>query len=286
MHGRAQGGKDPIQLERIWVDALRSGFAAAGLGWPEDVVEVHFPFYGVVLDRATAASPSEGHPVQRGFETAPDRFQLALLCEIAERVGLSESEIAAALDDGREAVERGAQHWPPTRALMRGVTRRAPWLSEAGLRWFFADVDAYLNRPAARHAVHEVVAPAVCEHGGDDVVVVAHSLGSVVAYDVLTAAAADVRVPLLVTLGSPLGIRAIQDRLPRPLGRPTGVLRWFNAADERDPIALHARLDRDTFPALIENVSDVHNPRKDPHSIVGYLGDEAVVRVLADVLGG
>lgn len=68
-------------------------------------------------------------------------------------------------------------------------------------------------------------------------VVVGHALGSVVAYDVLRRDPRRLALPLLVTVGSPLGIRAIRDEL-RPLRFPRGVKAWRNAFDERDPVAL------------------------------------------------
>ena len=46
-----------------------------------------------------------------------------------------------------------------------------------------------------------------------EVVLVAHSLGTVVAYDVLHELGAAARVRRFVTLGSPLGIEEVQDHL-------------------------------------------------------------------------
>lgn len=72
-------------------------------------------------------------------------------------------------------------------------------------------------------------------------VVVAHSLGSVVAYETLWRYPAE--LPLLVTLGSPLAQPMILPRLtPAPVGgfgeRPAGVERWINIADPEDFVAL------------------------------------------------
>ena len=97
------------------------------------------------------------------------------------------------------------------------------------------------------------------------------------AYRLLRDVVRDVEVPLFVTVGSPLGIDVVKRHLPRPLGMPARVRHWLNAADERDYVALYARLDRDTFPADIENISDVHNPLEDPHGIAGYLTDRVVL---------
>ena len=49
IHGRAQGGKDPVALEQTWIDTLDQGLAAAGKTLPAGV-SFDFPFYGDRLD--------------------------------------------------------------------------------------------------------------------------------------------------------------------------------------------------------------------------------------------
>jgi len=120
---------------------------------------------------------------------------------------------------------------------------------------------------------------------GEETVVVGHSLGSVVAYALLRERAEleDWRVPLLVTLGSPLGVREIRDRIVarRPPTRcPTGVRAWFNARDPRDLVALFP-LGPHTFPLeperpAIENDDGVVNETENRHGITGYLTDPHV----------
>ncbi|MGH8909608.1 MAG: hypothetical protein ACRD0K_24740 [Egibacteraceae bacterium] len=80
-------------------------------------------------------------------------------------------------------------------------------------------------------------------------IVIAHSLGSVVAYEALWARP-DPHVELLITLGSPLAMPdVVFDRLdPAPNGgrgaRPPGVARWVNLADPGDLIAIPRPLTR------------------------------------------
>ena len=120
-----------------------------------------------------------------------------------------------------------------------------PALRRLGLS-FVRQVDAYLTRPHIRAAVDDIVRPSLSR---GPAIIVAHSLGTIVAYNLLRATGQDGRFPLLVTVGSPLGIGAVKDKImpPRPLMRPTSVSSWLNATDERDYVALYARLDRDTF---------------------------------------
>jgi hypothetical protein len=53
------------------------------------------------------------------------------------------------------------------------------------------------------------------------------------------------QIPLLITVGSPLGIRAVRDQF-RPLRYPP-VDGWYNAFDPRDVVALYP-LDGENFP--------------------------------------
>jgi hypothetical protein len=107
----------------------------------------------------------------------------------------------------------------------------------------FPEVARYLaadNAPA-RVQAREHVAATIADRRAR--IVIAHSLGTVVAYEALHARP-DLEVDLLVTLGSPLALPgAVFPRLqPRPGSgaglRPANVRRWVNISDYGDPIAI------------------------------------------------
>jgi alpha-beta hydrolase superfamily lysophospholipase len=107
-------------------------------------------------------------------------------------------------------------------------------------------------------------------------VVIGHSLGSVVAYSVLSRDARALKIPLYLTVGCPLGIRAVRDQF-RPIRRPAAITDWYNAFDTRDVVALYP-LDAQSFPVQppIENNSTVKNKTDNRHGISGYLDDPNV----------
>lgn len=72
---------------------------------------------------------------------------------------------------------------------------------------------------------------------GGPYLLIAHSLGSVISYDVLRELGRTVQIPYYVTLGSPLGIDEVQDHLSKPLRIPEQVTVWKNFADLLDPVA-------------------------------------------------
>jgi pimeloyl-ACP methyl ester carboxylesterase len=107
----------------------------------------------------------------------------------------------------------------------------------------FPEVVRYLagDDAPARTQAREHVAATIAERRAR--VVIAHSLGTIVTYEALHAHP-DLKVDLLITLGSPLALPgAVFPRLhPRPSGgtgqRPANVGRWVNISDYGDPIAI------------------------------------------------
>ncbi|HWO63655.1 MAG TPA: hypothetical protein VNO31_26845, partial [Umezawaea sp.] len=142
-------------------------------------------------------------------------------------------------------------------------------------------VARYLIDPVLRAAVRERVTRLI---DADTRVVVAHSLGSVVAYEALCSLPGH-GVRALVTLGSPLGIaNLVFDRLqPQPVGGqgvwPGGEgLVWTNIADAGDVVALVKDL-RPRFGERVRNAV-VHNGAK-AHAVVPYLTDQLTGAAIA-----
>jgi hypothetical protein len=156
------------------------------------------------------------------------------------------------------------------RALQRSrffadVSLRALVFDLKQVRRYLLDPDL---RVAARKRVQERIGP-------DTRVLVAHSLGSVVAYEALCAMPGH-PVKALVTLGSPLGMRMVFDRLlPRPGDWPGSpeprsgpALRWTNVVDKGDVVAAVKDLSLLFGPALVGKV--VHNGSH-AHEATAYL---------------
>lgn len=132
----------------------------------------------------------------------------------------------------------------PVRQLIEAMagSRIAMRIAEPLATLFTQEVRNYLKRPANRTKARAEVATTIRTRRPS--AVIAHSLGSVVAYEALCANP-DLEVDLLVTLGSPLAIRGmIFDRLDpnpngvRPVRKPPNVKRWLNFADYGDIVAV------------------------------------------------
>lgn len=288
IHGRAQGGRSSDEIEREWTRGLEAGFQAIGSQAPTaDNVEA--PFYGSKLDELTnQADFSLFEVIFRGTETKTpddddtpeiDEWDVEFMREVLNNAGVSNDVIRTYMET--TVTPRAPWNWEWVQAIGRAVDDRAPAVANLTMWQMTRDVRTYLSRRKVRRAVHDIVGPPL---EGERCVVVAHSLGSVVAYWLLTEMGSDSSVPLLVTAGSPLGGESVKRRLPSPLGMPAGVEAWLNVSDPRDPVAIHGELGGSTFPADIDNFSDIDNKAHGPHSIVGYLSDPRVATRIAQAL--
>jgi hypothetical protein len=150
---------------------------------------------------------------------------------------------------------------------------------------FCREVRTYLRDPAARTAARDTVAAAITDHRPR--AVLAHSLGSVVAYETLWAHP-ELHLDLLVTLGSPLAMPSVVfDRLdPAPAAgqgaRPPGVSRWVNIADVGDLVAVPRWLAR-SFTGVDADEEAVIGPF-DFHKVRNYLACAQTRTALTDIL--
>ncbi|MER5254503.1 hypothetical protein [Streptomyces sp. NPDC002855] len=242
-------------LARIWAKAL----SPVDPAMRSAVTGVAVAYYADLLQRPGRQGG--------GDLDSLDEYELALVEE-----WLRETGIPDAVGAGRvTAPLRQALGWVANR---HGLGRP---LVEWFIATFFREVAAYLRHEggAVRTAARTRVVDAITIHKPR--VVIAHSLGSVVAYEALWATPA-LSVDLLVTLGSPLALpHAVFQRLQPPpeAGRgskPPGVRRWINLADPGDLVALPPGGLERQFDGV-----DRNRPKSQPihafdfHKVVNYL---------------
>jgi hypothetical protein len=182
-----------------------------------------------------------------------------------------------------------------------------PWfVKKAFLENFLSDVHHYLfnvqhsPRPGTTYQVQDEIRkrfvtrlkadkPASGPH-----VVVSHSMGTVIAYDCLKRVPECPAVDALITIGSPLGLDEIQDKLQpewtRKDGFPKDRVRgaWTNVFDRLDPVAgfdPFLKNDFRTGEQGIVNDIEVQNDGAWRHSMVKYLRQDKVRQTLTTMLG-
>jgi hypothetical protein len=284
VHGIGQGGQQPAVLEKAWIDTLRAGYEEARLPFPSSL-SVDFPYYGDALDARVARSklPLPQQIIPKGDE-APSPYEEFLsnsLEEMKESANISDAEVAAEAGP-IPAAEKGIRNWRLTQALARLIDRRHADLTSVTIERFLRDVFLYISNRSVEREINAIVESKLTD---EPTVVIGHSLGSVVAYKVLLAQRAKVKLRRYVTVGSPLGIRTISSRLG-VLKYPSADLNWYNAYDDGDIVALNPLTDPwfKTDPA-ITNYNRVRNTTDNQHGIIGYLNDVTVARCVAEALG-
>lgn len=205
-----------------------------------------------------------------------DKHEAALLRKLAQHAGKYETGPPARQGPGAKALPLPGFL---RRLITRGITRA-----------FLRDVHELFYVPERRQVMLKSVTDRL-EAGGGPFVLVAHSQGSMIAYLALAMMKnTAMKIPLMVSIGSPLGLTEVQDQLKKILGKKKlpalrQVKRWINAADRLDPVALDATLENE-YPNVTDFRVDNPDSPRHPHSATGYLRTEVVrqeVREAIDV---
>ena len=157
-----------------------------------------------------------------------------------------------------------------------------PSLHRSLLQKFLIETYLYLDNPSFIKEVHERIARQL--NGRKPCIVIAHSLGSVIAYNYLIQHP-ELNVQRFITLGSPLAFQVIQSHLPQPIGRPAAITGdWINFYSTDDFLTAFP-LTQPPFqfqPAIINHGIRTHIYR--PHDITGYLLHPQVVEAILELL--
>ncbi|MBN2357222.1 hypothetical protein JXO59_13990 [candidate division KSB1 bacterium] len=183
-------------------------------------------------------------------------------------------------------------------------------LNDLVIRNYFQELDAYytnrLNPVQGSHltyrdAVRARLADRLYAHRDKEILLIAHSMGSIIAYDVLTQSVPEIDIHTFVTIGSPLGIPVVMQKIRQALNLEKGErLRtpenisdsWYNYADLGDKVAFNYQLsddynpnDKGIAPTDVQVVNDyMINHDHNPHKAYGYLRTPELARLCFDFL--
>ncbi|HSV65488.1 MAG TPA: hypothetical protein VLJ59_06210 [Mycobacteriales bacterium] len=301
VHGIGQEQRSADSLEAEWLPDLAGGVRNAGHPDLADAIRasthtshpsVRMAFYGtrfLAQGQQGTANSANLTPEQR---------------ELAEELARDWLNNATESTDPRDATEAclelhaltrdpsGAQGLRSATRGAVGALDRIPWFTTAGLaatgklNKTLAQVVHYLTNPD----IHEYALTQVRQHlTAATQVVIGHSLGSVIAYEAARELTPDRILPLLLTLGSPLGLSAVNRQLRHPLTYPAQVARWVNLSDCNDIVAarshqLHAAV-APTRPetAPFDNIHTIDNGAR-PHNARFYLTKPSCGQPIAETL--
>lgn len=295
VHGIAQEQRSADALEAEWIPSLAGGLRNAGFADLADLLWRHqrpgsltirMAFYGNEFIRQGSQGVDESQSFELDDavidELASEWLNNALGSSNPRDAGNAEMELAA-VNSGRErqGVMRGV-------SLLANGLDRVPWMTRGGLavagkfNKALTQVGAYLSDSTLRSKIHSRVGAVIDE---DTKVVISHSLGSVVAYEILRNRSSP--IPLFITLGSPLALRAVRSRLQCEPTYPA-VRKWVNLVDPDDVVAARPNIQyffdsNRPSGAIFESTYTIDNGAS-PHDARFYLGKEPVAVSLSEVL--
>ena len=236
VHGIAQELKSRESLLAEWAPSLCGGVSNAG-GHIEPS-DIDMAFYGLLFRPSGGKGGAETEIAIPNYKPGDieDPLEVQLLENMFDAVDETATDVGLAKSGvGPRSINRMLQ-----------VVSAVPYFgtkTQSIVIWFLKQVRRYLTESAIRNAAQRSLTDRIAQ---DTQVIVAHSLGTVVAYEALCAGHGP-RVRTLITLGSPLGTPALLSRfipptVPGKASAPGAVEHWVNIADAADIVALRKEL--------------------------------------------
>jgi hypothetical protein len=296
VHGIANEQEGADSLGREWREQLSSAVRLAGVGDIADRINRDRSLAGAIDSRMAFYGNLFLKPGAQGIgdeEMGAPEEKLAQewVRNIAERASersADDKEIA----DGAIAAAEGGEHpqgsgrvigWAVRTLSKVGFFAHPVYGAAALVKTALKQVTRYLDdaniRVEAQSSVLKLIGP-------ETKVIIAHSLGSVVAWEAIM-----LRPPkelnLFVTIGSPLGLESIvYPRLAPDRKYPEPAKKWVNYADRDDFIASNPKKIAKQFPSGGDRyVSDwTADNGAEPHNARFYLGKVEIGRSVAEAL--
>lgn len=196
--------------------------------------------------------------------------------------------------------------------LRKDLTSNFSGITDMILRRFFKDLTGYYggkyqienhDSEQAKKVIREKLANLLYNHREKEIMLIAHSMGSIIAYDVLVENVDNFQVDTFITIGSPLGLPVIMGKIAAERGlekkgrqkltTPENVMRnWCNFSDLNDKITYNYNLaddyDQNTrkvqaIDYIVSNDYEIDGA-KNPHKVFGYLRTPEISRVIREFL--
>jgi len=290
------GNKPPLNiLENWWYLALREGLVR--IGHPEVYFNFQMVYWADIL-HPSPLNPEETDPKSPYFISEP-------------YVAAGENSIRNPSKFRRKLLDFLEKEFDRL-SKQNGIS--APFNSFTNLiiRHYFKDLDQYYSGEfvdphqgeiQTKIAIRNRLISVLRKFGNYEILLIAHSMGSIIAYEVLSLIENFKGVDALITAGSPLGQPFVINKFRNESGNLTGeedkpktpetVLRyWYNLADLEDKIAINYDLadDYSTNSRGIQVVDKevinnyIYEDKPNPHKLFGYLRTTEMAEVIYQFL--
>jgi hypothetical protein len=182
------------------------------------------------------------------------------------------------------------------------------FIADKIINHYFKDLELYFSSDciqsgnterSVKEVIRERLGHILYKYRRKDIMLVAHSMGSIIAYDTLIHTVPDVEIDTFITLGSPLGLPIIiskifaeqkkERELLKKVRTPENVRKnWINFSDWQDKVALDHTLG-DDFEENSRQVKAVDiyvyndyetEGKRNPHKSYGYLRTPELAKVM------
>ena len=193
------------------------------------------------------------------------------------------------------------------------MTLNHSFITDAILKRYFRDLEIYYNEECkdefdmtckAKELIRRRVVDTIYRYRDYEIMIIAHSMGSIITFDALTFVIPEIKINTLVTIGSPLGLPVVVSKIAAEqkkmingksiMSTPPGVTdSWYNLADILDRVALNYKLGDDfnknengVIPRdyLVQNDYEIDGD-KNHHKSYGYLRTPEFSNILNEFIG-
>ena len=277
------GNKPPQDvLSEGWLQAIHEGLDR--LGKPRNTIPFEMVYWADV-SYSEPLDPAEKDPDAPLFLKEPYTPSSIQAARRPRRVYLAILRF----------IERHMDRW----FLRKDLRETFPAASAKMMERYFADLDTYYTDTcqtldgtdcSAKAAIQGRLMEVLEKHAGKDILLLAHSMGSIIAFDTLSHPSQKTAINTLVTMGSPLGLPPIVARnfenqkrwwpdRKQPAMPDSIWPHWYNLSDPGDHVALDHTLRDDYAPNVhgaraldLRVVNDYAiEGEANPHKSYGYL---------------
>ncbi|MGH1402434.1 MAG: hypothetical protein ACRAUR_14595 [Acinetobacter tandoii] len=288
IHGMNQQNYDEETLKQHWLNLFKTGLSHAEQNIELKSLDIKLPFYGDLLTKHQLNNSLDLNTMlPKSLSHLHFPFHLWHNTSIVEEHNPCITPLPCFNQEQSESL---TQRLSVITALTKDhafkelimFLNHYPKLHETLMHKFLIETYLYLSNSDFMHEVHHRIMSHL--HPSKDHIIVAHSLGTVIAYNLLHQFN-HFRVHRFITLGSPLAFKVIQEKLTLPISRPPQLHGdWFNFYSPDDFLTAFPLSEAPfNFEPPIINQAITTLVDK-PHQITGYLAHPAVIKSIVDAL--
>lgn len=288
IHGMNQQNYDEETLKQHWLNLFKTGLSHAEQNIELKSLDIKLPFYGDLLTKHQLNNSLDLNTMlPKSLSHLHFPFHLWHNTSIVQERSPCITPLPCFNPEQSESL---TQRLSVITALTKDhafkelimFLNHYPKLHETLMHKFLIETYLYLSNSDFMHEVHYRIMSHL--HPSKDHIIVAHSLGTVIAYNLLHQFN-HFRVHRFITLGSPLAFKVIQEKLNRPISRPPQLHGdWFNFYSPDDFLTAFPLSEAPfNFEPPIINQAITTLVDK-PHQITGYLAHPAVIKSIVDAL--